>query len=447
MLPINPAIFKAYDIRGVYPTELDETTATQIGKALAVFSKATTALIGKDARLSSEPLFHALVQGLREQGVNVIDIGICSTPIFYFACNHFKTDIGVMITASHNPPEYNGFKICRNGTVPVSGPAGLFKVRDLALASEFKPVLKKGTLKQKNILADYEQFFLQKNPQSFRVKTIVDTANSVGVFETRVLEKRCTVLPLFFELDGTFPNHLGNPLDYATMKPLQEKVVLEKANLGIALDGDADRVGFVDEKGSVVPSDIITSLLARFFPHETVLFDVRSTKQIETSIRQAGGKPLRCPVGHTLIKEQMRKAHAAFAGELSGHYYYRDLFFAESPLQTMFLLLLLLEHEQKPLSELVAQTHGLFQSGEINFKVVDTTKTIRRIEQHFAGQTNLTTSLDGLTMDFGNWWFNLRASNTEPLLRLNLEADSRNVLEENVKVISSLCGEPQAEKH
>lgn len=441
-MPLFPdsKIFKAYDIRGVFPTELNEEAAYRIGKAIAFFSKAKTAIVGRDVRVSSQPLFEALARGFLEQGVNVADIGVCNTPQLYFASAFLPNGIAVMTTASHNPKEYNGFKICRNGAIPISGPTGIYQIRDLAQQNRFPPVSKKGTITSIDVHKKYQEFFLKKNKARFQAKAVVDTANSVGLFDAQILQQRCNVVPLFFELDGTFPNHLGNPLDYSTMKDLQQKVVEQKADLGIALDGDGDRVSFVDEKGELVPNDIVTALLARFFPNETILFDVRSTKQIETEIKKAGGRPLRCRVGHAFIKQQMRETNAAFAGELSGHYYYRELFFAESAVQTAFLVLRLLEKEKKPLSKLAKQTQKLFQSGEINFTVLDTQQKMAELEKQFSSQTKTVSHLDGLTMEFSNWWFNVRPSNTEPLLRLNLEAESKQLMEQKRQEITELIG-------
>lgn len=442
VLSIDPTIFKAYDIRGIYPTELNEEIAFRIGQAIAVFSKARRVFVGRDVRLSSKPLFGSLVRGLTESGVDVMDIGVCSTPMLYFASATLPSEIGIMVTASHNPKEYNGFKLCKKGAVPFSGPTGIYQIRDLCLRGNFKPSSRKGKMERLDLLKKYQEFFLQKNSKVFSRKIVIDTANSVGLFDAQILQRLCKVVPLFFELDGTFPNHLGNPLDYATLEGLQKKVVEEEADLGIALDGDADRISFVDEKGRLVPNDIVTALLSRFFPKETVLFDVRSTKQIESEIKKFGGRPLRCPVGHAFIKQQMRETNAAFAGELSGHYYYRELFFAESVIQTALLVLRLLEQEKKPLSGLVREVQHLFQSGEINFTVSDSKTKMSEIEKQLSSQASSVSHLDGLTMEFPGWWFNLRASNTEPLLRLNLEADSKELLEQKIQRLSKMIGAP-----
>ncbi len=440
-------IFRAYDIRGFYPSELNAEAAYRIGRAIAVFSKAKTAVVGRDVHPCSKPLFEAMAKGLTEQGTNVIDIGLCSTPIFYFAAGTLSAEAGVMITPSHNPKGYAGFKVFKAGTIPVSGPTGIYAIRDLAQKGIFPAVSRKGKITQKNPLPEYQQFFLKKNSVRFPLKVAIDTANSVGVFDAQILQRLCNVVPLYFELDGNFPNHIGNPLDYSTLKDLQQKVLLEKADLGIAFDGDADRVSFVNEKGELVPNDIVTALLARFFPNETILFDVRSTKQIETEIKKAGGKPLRCRVGHTFIKQQMRETNAVFAGELSGHYYYRDLFFAESSLQTALLLMKLLVREKKPLSELVKQTQKLFQSGETNFTVADAQKKMGELEKRLSSQAKIVSHLDGLTMEFPDWWFNVRPSNTEPLLRLNLEAGSKQLLEQKKQEITELIGASPPKSH
>lgn len=440
MREISPEIFKAYDIRGIYPSQLNEETAEKIGKAVAVFSKAKTALVARDVRLSSKSLSECLIKGLSKQGVNVIDLGLCSTAQLYFASGILPNDIAVIVTASHNPKEYNGFKICKKGAIALSGPTGIFKIRDLVLQGSFSTASKKGIVLQKDFLKEYQEFFMEKTG-SFPFKVVIDTANSVGLFDARILEKICTVIPLFFELDGSFPNHIGNPLNYETLKPLQKKVIKEKADLGIAFDGDADRVSFIDEKGKLVPNDIITALLARFFPKESVLFDARSTKQIESEIKKFSGNPVRCRIGHVFIKEKMREINAAFAGELSGHYYYRQLFFAESPLQTILLMLKLLKQEKKSLSELSKTMQKFFQSGEINSTVKNQKSKMLELEKHYSKQSAKISYLDGITIEFPDWWCNIRSSNTEPLLRLNLEADSKKLMktktEEVLKLIRS----------
>ncbi|MBU0636077.1 phosphomannomutase/phosphoglucomutase [Candidatus Micrarchaeota archaeon] len=437
MTIVSPQIFKPYDIRAIYPTDLDEKGAEQIGRAIAVFAKTQNVIVGRDVRLSSSSIAKALIKGITEQGATVTDIGLCSTPQLYFASATLPNEIAVMVTASHNPIEYNGFKICKKGAIALSGVRGLNQIRDLAVQGIFSQSAKKGTVTQHDLSQEYQQFFLRENP-SFPIRTVVDVANSVGLFEAKVLEKVCSVIPLFFELDGNFPDHIGNPMKYETLKPLQEKVVLEKADLGISFDADADRVSFIDENGKLIPNDIVTALLARFFPNETVLFDIRSTKQIETEIKKVAGKPKRCRAGHVFIKEQMHELNAAFAGELSGHYYYRDVFFAESPLKTIFLLFSLLKKEQKTLSELVKPLQCLFQSGEINSKVSNQQETMQKIKGHFASQGAKLSFLDGITIEFSDWWFNLRPSNNEPLLRLNLEADSKETMEQKTKEVLSL---------
>lgn len=437
MTEINPKIFKAYDIRGVYPSELNESVAERIGKAIVAFAKPKTVVVGRDVRLSSDGLFAALAKGITEQGADILDVGICSTPQLYFAASELKSDLGIMITASHNPKEYNGFKICKEGSVPLSGPTGIFAIRDLALKNRFSEAKTKGKVSKKEIQREYEQFFKSKL-KKFKTKVVIDAANSVGALEAKLVAKCCDSVALYWELDGNFPNHLGNPLEYETLHDLQAKVREVKAEIGMAFDGDADRIAFVDEKGQIVANDVVTALLTRFFSKETILFDVRSTKQVEIEVKKAQGTPVRCRVGHAFIKQQMRQLDSAFAGELSGHYYYKETFFAESSLQTALLMLRLLEKEKKPLSRLVKEHMPFFQSGEINSTVENAQETMNEIEKRYEKIAKRKDRLDGLTLEFDSWWFNLRASNTEPLLRLNVEAETENELEEKKKELLAL---------
>lgn len=423
---MDSSIFKAYDIRGLYPSQINEPAALAIGQAIAQFLAPKTVLVGQDCRLSSPALVRALMDGLILQGVNVIDIGLCSTSLFYFACGSIKADVGIMVTASHNPKDYNGFKICKNGTVPVGGDSGLAEIKELALQNKFTSAVSKGKISEKNFFENYKEFFQKKfGSNHSTLKIITDTANAMGYFEVQILEQLVLCEKMFFELDGTFPNHPANPLEYENLAPLQQKVLSEKADLGIAFDGDADRVFFVDECGQIVASDLMVALLARFFPNETVLFDLRSSKTVSEQIKKFGGTPQKTRVGHAFIKKQMREQNAAFAGELSGHYYFREMFFAENSLYAALLALQLLKQEQKPLSELVLSVKTFFASGEINFEVKNKDEKIKELELTYKDSAKTIEYLDGITVEFENWWFNVRSSNTEPLLRLNLEADSQ----------------------
>lgn len=427
---VNPKIFKAYDIRGVYPTELDADSARKIGSAIADQFKPQLLVVGRDVRKSQAELFPAFVEGVTRQGVHVIDIGLCSTPIFYYAVTHLQADLGVMVTASHNPPEYNGFKLCKAGAVPVSGPDGIYALRDYLVAGNLpKPLARHGSVTKKDVLKDYQALFLSQSKPS-KIKVIADTANAMGILETPVLEKRCQLSILFPDLDGSSPNHPANPLEAENMRFLIDAVRRQKADLGIAFDGDADRVMFCDEKGEIVPSDMIVALLARFFPRQTILFDVRSTRAIAEEVQKLGGTAIRCRVGHAFIKKQLRETNAAFAGELSGHFYYKEFSHAESSLWTSLLILRLMQESSQSLSALVAPLRRFFQSGEINSTVQDPTAKMKELESRFKPIAKKTDWLDGITIEFDDWWFNVRASNTEPLLRLNLEANTKKLMEE-----------------
>lgn len=438
MKEIPPGIFKAYDIRGIYPSEINAETAGQIAAAIVARFKPKTVVVGRDVRKSQPVLHPALVNGLANQGVNVLDIGLCSTPIFYFAMGTLNADLGVMVTASHNPPEYNGFKLCKKGAIPIGGPDGLYDLPKL-INNNMLPALdkKKGIVQSQDIFLEYEKIFLSRTKPS-NLRVVADTANSMGALETRILAKRCNLSVLFEELDGNCPNHPANPLVPENLRFVQAEVKKQKADFGIAFDGDADRVMFVDEQGIIVPSDIMLALLCRFYPKKTILFDVRSTRAVAEEIRKLGGKAVRCRVGHAFIKKQMRELGAVFAGELSGHYYYQEFFTAESSLWTTLLVLRLLDETQQPLSKIAAPIRRFFQSGEINSDVKEKEGKMKELEAHYKELGAKTDWLDGITIEFPDWWCNIRPSNTEPLLRLNLEADSKELCEEKTKEVLEL---------
>ncbi len=425
-------IFKAYDIRGVYPSELSEETAYKVGRALVTFLRCKNVVIGHDMRPSSVIILRELSRGITDQGADVIDIGLASTPMVYFAAQGH--DAAIVITASHNPAQYNGFKLCRENAIPISGDTGIKEIEQMVLKNNFSDPSKKGNISKKDVMKDFIAHNLKFLRPIKPLKIVIDTANAMGGYTfPKIFEKipNLRYIHLFPELDGSFPNHEANPLKYETLKDLQKKVIEEKADFGIAIDGDCDRCSFVDEKGEIIPNDFITALLGSMVleqhPGSVVLYDLRSTWTIKERIEKKGGKPMMCRVGHAPIKLQMRENDAAFAGELSGHYYYKDSFFTESSIISSLLMMKLVTDENRSLSEIVRPLHKYFHSGEINSKVQDIKTILKKLEEKYGhGEVS---HLDGLYVAFSDWWFNVRASNTEPLLRLNLEAKTKDMME------------------
>ncbi|EQB62989.1 MAG: Phosphomannomutase [candidate division Zixibacteria bacterium RBG-1] len=444
MPKVDPAIFKAYDIRGIYPTQLNEETAYLVGKALVEYLKPKNIAVGRDMRLSSPALFESLTRGILEAGADVIDIGLCSTDELYFAVGKFGFDGGVMITASHNPKEYNGFKICQKEAIPLSGDSGLNEIQEIILSGKFSTPAKKGSLIKKDVTDDYIRHILSfvdvKKIKPFKI--VVDAGNGMaGLLVPKLFEKLSgQLIPMFFELDGSFPNHPASPIEPENLKFLQEKVIQEKAFLGAAFDGDADRVFFVDEKAHMLGGDIVTALVAKSLLKKgkdaTILYNIICSRAVPRVIQENGGKAVKTRVGHALIKPLMKQYNAIFGGEHSGHFYYRDNFYADSALITLVVFLELLSEENKNVSELVKEIDQYYRSGEINSKVEDIPKKLQEIEKLYSkGKID---HLDGLTVEFEDWWFNLRPSNTEPLLRLNVEADSKELLKQKTLELLNL---------
>jgi len=437
MAEINPKIFKAYDIRGVYPTEINEEAAYNIGRAMVQFLDAKKIAVGRDIRESSPVLFEFLTKGITDQGADVYDLGLASTPMVYFASGKLDVDGAVSLTASHNPAEYNGMKICRVKAVPVGENSGLFDIRDLALAGNFSEPEKKGeTINKEDVKNEYVEYFsgfAKLGDKKFKI--VVDFANAMGILEGDILKKladNLRIVPLFENFDGKFPNHEANPLKTETLAELQKKVVEEKADLGIAYDGDADRAGFVDENGEIIPMDLVTGLIAKMVleknPGAKIFYDLRSSKSVKEYIEENGGVALECPVGHANIKKIMRDLGGAFAGELSGHYYFKENFLAEASTLAAIMLFNAMAETGKNISDLVKDLRRYFHSGEINSEVADKDAVIARLKEKFAN--GKISELDGVKIEFSDWWFNVRPSNTEPVLRLNLEANTKEMMEE-----------------
>lgn len=442
---IDPSIFKAYDIRGIYPDQFDEEIAYRIARAYAQFMKPAVTVVGHDMRVSGESLTDAVIRGLTDQGSDVVNVGLTSTPMYYYSVNAYKGDAGMMLTASHNPGEYNGLKMTGPGAIPSISYISNQDLYKLAEEGNFEEPAKKGVVRETPCpLEGYVETVLKTSGiKDFgNLKIAIDTANGMGglILPELLKGKNCTVYPLYFDIDGRFPNHEANPLKEETLADLK-KLVLEKgANLGVAFDGDGDRVAFVDEKGNSIAGDMITALIAKEIlkdhPGATILYDLRSSWAVKEEIEKAGGKAVMCRVGHGLIKRQMRDLDALFAGELSSHYYFRDFYTTDNGDLAMLKILQLMVDEQIPLSEMVAPIMRYFHSPEINSKVKDVNAKLAEIKDKYKDGHII--ELDGLTVEFKDWWFNVRASQTEPLLRLNVEATTKAKMDEKVDELLKL---------
>jgi phosphomannomutase len=426
------SIFKAYDVRGVVPDELDAPAAHCIGRAAARFLAAPRIAIGRDARRSSPELFSALVRGVTEEGASVVDLGLVCTPMLYFAVEHLATGGGIMLTASHNPPQYNGFKLCREHAIPIGEASGLKEIERLAagIAAE-PPAARRGGVEPADVRAEYVEHVLRIGEARPRLRVAIDCGNGMASVGLEPLLERLPleVTRLYFEPDGSFPNHEADPLKLENLRDLCEAVRRSRADFGVAFDGDADRAVFVDDAAQPIPSDLLTALLARHqlrrHPGGRVLYDLRSSRVTPEEIAAAGGVPEMCRVGHSFVKARMREVGAIFAGELSGHMYFRfsEALVADDGIAALVALLDVLGRERRPLSQLVAPLRRYAASGEINRRVKDIPRVLAAIEAEHAGAPEIS-HLDGLRVAYPDWWFNLRPSNTEPVLRLNLEADS-----------------------
>jgi phosphomannomutase len=431
------SIFKAYDIRGVVPDELDADLAYRIGRAAARFLGKGPIAVGRDARSSSPDLFAALVRGVNDEGVDVTDLGLVATPILYFAVDHLGTAGGIMLTASHNPSQYNGFKICREHAIPVGGASGLQEIERIALAlGDAEPASDpRGGVSPIDVRGAYVDHVLAMLESRPRLTVAMDCGNGMAGVGLEPLLERLDVdgERLYFEPDCSFPNHEADPLKLENLRDVAEAVRRGGADFGVAFDGDGDRAVFVDETGEPIPSDLVTALLARhqlrLHPGGRVLYDLRSSRVTAEEIEAAGGVPEMCRVGHSFVKAQMREHDAIFAGELSGHFYFRfsPTLVADDGTAAFVAMLDVLARERQPLSRLVAPLRRYAASGEINRRVEGIPQLLKAIAAEHAGAREIS-HLDGLLVRYDDWWFNLRPSNTEPVLRLNLEADSPSQL-------------------
>jgi phosphomannomutase len=434
-------IYKAYDIRGIYGEDLTGETAYRIGRAFSTFLACRRVVVARDMRPHSDPLFARLVDGLTTQGADVIDLGLASTPMSYHANGKLNADAGIMITASHNPGEWNGFKMCRDRAIPVSGATGIADIERIVNEGCFAPPAPTaGTVQRRDILDEYTAHIRSFADIRRPLRLAVDFANGMGILEHRVFDGLLETDPLFDRLDGTFPNHEANPLKHETYAALQEKMKSGGYDFGIAYDGDADRVGFTDENGIVIPMDIITALIAQIMlqrePGAPVFYDLRSSWAVKEVIEESGGRPFLSRVGHAFIKEQIRAENAVFAGELSGHYYFRDNYFTESASLAVLYVANLVSRSDQPLSALVKPIHRYSASGEINSTVEDPEAVFLEL-RHAYGHGKVS-DLDGVSFEFDDWWFNVRPSNTEPLIRLNLEAKDPGMMQRHRDEVLSL---------
>jgi phosphomannomutase len=432
---LDPKVFKAYDVRGVYPDELDEEGAYAIGRAYVEQFEPARIAVGRDMRLSAPSMSAALIDGAADGGAEVLDLGMVGTEMVYFAVGELGLDGGVCVTASHNPKQYTGMKIVRQGALPVGGESGLLDVRDRAL-KPFGPPTRRGPATAKDIWDAFVEKVLSFVDVSAiaPLKVVIDAANGMaGAMLPPVLERLpIQAVTCYFEPDGSFPNHEPNPLLPENREFIVAKTLAEGADLGVAYDGDADRCFFVDDSGEFVPGDFVTALLAESILEKEgggkVIYDVRASRAVPQTIERAGGEGLMNRVGHAYIKHRMREEGAVFGGEVSAHYYFRDFSQADSGVVPFLLLLELISKSGRKLSEILAPyRERFFLTGEINTPVADVAQKLRELEERFADGT--ITSLDGISVDYDDWHFNVRPSNTEPLLRLNLEAFSEEEME------------------
>ena len=435
-IAIDTSIFKSYDVRGIVPSQLSDDVAYAIGRAFVEVLGRTNICIGRDMRPSGEGFMDALSRGATDAGADVTQIGLISTDAIYFAVGRYGFDGGIMITASHNPAQYNGFKFCREEAIAISIETGLAAIRDKALAGDFAPSARIGTIHQRDILdafAEHCLSFIDDVAQIKPFKIAIDAGNGMaGATVPRVFRHLpCELVPLYFELDGTFPNHPASPLEPENMVDLQRAVREHDCDLGVAFDGDADRMFLVDERGALIGGDIVTALVGvdtlRLNPGARILYNLICSRSVPEAILAAGGVPVRSKVGHSFIKKTMRDEDILFGGEHSGHFYFKRNWFADSGMIALMQCLNVFSRAGGSVSQTIAPIDRRARSGEVNSTVSDMPAKLRELRAHYRDAA--IDELDGLTIQYPDWWMNVRASNTEPLLRLNVEGDTRDVME------------------
>ena len=435
---LDPKVFKAYDVRGIYPEDLNEEGAYAIGRAYVQQFEPRRMAVGRDMRLSSPQMAEALIRGCSDEGAEVLDLGLVGTEMIYFAVGSLGLDGGVMVTASHNPKEYTGMKVVRRGALPVGGESGLLEVRDRALVVKDVRGGGEARVSQHDIWPAYVDRVLSFiDPSALRpLKVVIDAANGMaGAMLPPVLERLPSVqaVTCYFDPDGSFPNHEPNPLLPENREFIVRKTLEEGADLGVAFDGDADRCFFVDDTGEFVPGDFATALLAEAVlakePGAKIIYDVRASWAVPETIESHGGVALMNRVGHAFIKDRMRKDDAAFGGEVSGHYYFREFSQADTGVVPFLLMLEILSRRGTKLSEVLAPFRSqYFITGELNTPVADVALKLQELKERYSSEGRVS-HLDGISVDADGWHFNVRPSNTEPLLRLNLEARSQDLME------------------
>ena len=446
-------IFKAYDIRGKFPKELDAALGRKIGNAFAHLLKAKRLAVGRDMRTHSPELQAAVIEGIRDAGCDVVDMGLCSTPMAYFGIGSQDVDGGLNVTASHNPGEYNGMKLCSRGARPISAANGILDIERMVAAAQPAVAAQRGAVTKVELLEKYADHVARFAKIERPLVVAVDVANGMAAYTLPPILarlKNVTAHTLFMQLDGTFPNHEANPLKEENLRDVKVLLAKHKADAGIAFDGDADRCCFVDDAGQTLSADLMTALLAREMlrekPGKPVVYDLRSSWVVKEEIEKAGGSAVRDRVGHSFIKATMRQNGAIFGGELSGHFYFADNYVCDSGEIAFVSALSMLSRGQDSLSKRAQGLRRYHASGEINFHVEDKDGAIARLRETYkAGRQDM---LDGITVEFGDlrspdwWWFNVRASNTEPLLRLNLEARTAAIRDQRKAELVGLLGAP-----
>ena len=448
------ALFSANDIRGIYPQQLNRETVYRIGYYLPGLLGARDIVLGRDPRLSSQEIFSALSQGIRDAGAEVTDIGPCCTPSLYFANVFYGFDGSAMITASHNPPEYNGLKISGREAVPVVADTGLKELEEMVKVAP-KARRSTGRMHRLDATGDYLEFLQPYKKGIGYLRLVSDCSNGAAAYR---FGRLMADLPIRHSIindvpDGRFPQHGPNPLEPQNLSQVREKVLEEHADLGVCFDGDGDRIIFIDERGQPVAADRITALLGLYFfkyhpdrirDHVKVLFDIRSSKSVAEYLQGLGATPVPCPVGHAVIKALLRREQGLYAGELTGHYYSRDFFYCDSALLALLIMLNILCREKKRLSELVDPLERYFSTGELSFTVENAEGIVKKVRQAYSEGT--VSEISGLRVDFADWWFVLRAGSTEPKLRLVIEADTEDKLERRKAELIHLFREPQGDK-
>ena len=439
----NPSIFKDYDVRGCYPDEVNTPTFTAIAQEISLYFKPKIIAIGRDIRESSKELSSAMIDGFTKMGVDVVDLGLISTDMIYFAAGRHNFDLSIVVTGSHAEGE-NGFKIVKKGAVAISGDTGLYLIRDRLLKrGEFSKTDRKGSLSKKDILTEWIEHALSfidlDTIKPFKI--VVDAGNGMGGLVMPPVEEKLLgeFINLFFDLDGTFPNHFPNPLVEENLADIKRKIKEVGADFGIAFDADGDRAFFLDSYGTVINGTILTAMMAKSILEkhkgETILYNAVCGRIVPETIKKYGGKGIRVRVGHTLIKADMRKYNAIFAGEHSGHFYFRDNFYADSGLIACLKVIELISKDGRLLSEVAKEFDKYPHSQEINFVVDDKQEVMKALENEYLNKAVSIDWLDGISIWFSDWWFNVRPSNTEPLLRLTLEADTQERFKDKMEEV------------